>query len=81
MQRFVQELKDRRIWRVLVAYPGVAFVLLEAIEFFVSNYGLDQRSLTVGLILAIGLFPAAVVWNWRHGEEGQQAFSRTEVSS
>jgi len=81
MQRFVQELKDRRIWRVLVAYPSVAFVLLEAIEFFVSNYGLDERSLTVGLLLAIGLFPAAVVWNWRHGEEGQQAFSRTEVGS
>ena len=60
MQQFVQELKDRRIWRVLVAYPGVAFVLLEAIEFFVGNFGLDERSLTVGLILAIGLFPAAV---------------------
>ena len=81
MQRFVQELRDRRIWRVLVAYPSVAFVLLEAIAFFVENYGLDERSLTVGLILAIGLFPAAVVWNWRHGEKGQQAFSRTEVGS
>lgn len=66
---------------MLVAYPGVAFVLLEAVEFFISNYGLDERSLTVGLILAIGLFPAAVVWNWRHGEVGQQAISRSEVSS
>ena len=81
MQSFVQELKDRRIWRVLVAYPGVAFVLLEAIEFFVGNFGLDERSLTVGLIVAIGLFPAAVIWNWRHGEKGQQAFSRAEVGS
>lgn len=81
VQRFVQQLRDRRIWRVLVAYPSVAFVLLEAIEFFTSNYGLDTRALTVGLIIAIVLFPAAFIWNWLHGEEGRQEFTGYELSS
>ena len=81
MQRLAQQLKDRRIWRVLVAYPSVSFVLLEAIEFFISNYGLDARALTVGLIIALVLFPAAFIWNWFHGEEGRQELTRFEVSS
>ena len=81
MQSFVRQLKNRRIWRVLVAYPSVAFVMLEAIEFFTSNYGLDPRALTVGLIIAVVLFPAAFIWNWLHGEEGHQEFTGLEVGS
>ena len=79
MQRLSHELKERRIWRALVAYPGVAFVLLEAIEFFIDNYGIDGRLLTVGLIAAVGLFPVALIWNWRHGEKGRQDVSRSEI--
>mgnify|MGYP001555491824 FL=1 len=81
MQSFARQLKNRRIWRVLVAYPSVAFVLLEAIEFFITNYGLDVRALTVGLIIAVMLFPAAFIWNWLHGERGHQEFTRFEISS
>ena len=80
MTSLLTELKERRIWRVLVAYPSVTFVLLQAIEFFINNYGLDSRFLTATLLAAVTLLPVAFVWNWRHGEEGQQHVSRSEVS-
>lgn len=75
------ELKQRRIWRVLLAYPGVVFVLLQVIEFFINNYGLDHRFMTATIIASIIMLPAAVLWNWRHGEEGRQHFSGMELSS
>lgn len=81
MHRLLTQLKERRIWRVLIAYPSVVFVLLQAVEFFINNYELDARYLTASLVAAIVLFPAAVVWNWRHGEVGEQAFSGVEVGS
>ena len=81
MEELVEQFRERRIWRVLIAWPSVAFVLLQAIEFFINNYDLDTRFLTAGMIVAIGLFPAGIVWNWRHGEVGRQQFSRTEVST
>ena len=78
---FVEQFRERRIWRVLIAWPSVAFVLLQAIEFFINNYDLDTRFLTAGMIVATGLFPAGIVWNWRHGEAGRQQFSRAELSA
>jgi TolB-like protein len=80
MTSFVSQLRERNIWRVIVAYPSVSFVLLQAVEFAINNYGLDARLLTLTLVIAIVMFPAAVVWNWRHGEAGAQAFTRRELS-
>lgn len=59
----------------------MTFVLLEVVEFFVNNYGLDPRLLTVVIITAVVLLPAAVVWNWRHGEKGEQAVTRSEIAT
>jgi len=81
MHRLTTQLKERRIWRVLVAYPSVTFVLLQAVEFFINNYELDGRFLTASLIASVVLFPAAVVWNWRHGEEGHQQVSVGEIGT
>ncbi len=73
------ELKQRRIWRVIVGYPGVIFVLLQVVEFFINNYDLDHRFLTMCIIAAIVLLPAAILWNWRHGEKGDQRFTAAEL--
>ena len=81
MGAIIEQFRERRIWRVLIAWPSVVFVLLQAIEFFINNYDLDARFLTVGMIIAICLFPAGIVWNWRHGEAGKQSFSLAEVST
>lgn len=81
MNNLIDNLVERRIWRVLVAYPSVTFIWLQVVEFFINNYDLDPRWLTVSLIVAVLLFPAAVVWNWRHGEVGDQAFSGPEIGA
>ena len=65
----------------MIAYPSVVFVLLQVIEFFINNYDLDHRFLTAGIVAAIVLLPAAVLWNWRHGEQGEQRVTRSEISA
>jgi hypothetical protein len=79
MQHLITELKERRIWRVLVAYPSLVFVVLQVVEFFVNNYDLDARLLTATIVVSVVLLPAAFIWNWRHGEVGAQALSKGEV--
>ena len=81
MANLIAAFRERRIWRVLVAYPSVTFIWLQAVEFFINNYGFDGRWLTVSLIVAVVLFPAAVIWNWQHGEKGSQSFSKPEVGA
>jgi len=81
MSSFLDKVKERRIWRVLVAYPSVTFIWLQAVEFFINNYDLDARLLTASIIIAMALFPAALIWNWRHGEEGAQAITKSEIGA
>jgi TolB-like protein/Tfp pilus assembly protein PilF len=81
MQRLISSFKERRIWQVLIAYPSVTFIWLQVVEFFINNYDLDERFLTASIIAAILFFPAAVIWNWRHGEVGAQPFTRTEFAA
>ncbi len=81
MNRLLTALRERRIWRVLIAFPSVTFIWLQVLEFFINNYGLDQRYLTASLIAAVVLFPAAAIWNWRHGEEGTQEFVAPEIGA
>ena len=81
MANLIAAFRERHIWRVLVAYPSVTFIWLQAVEFFINNYGLDERFLTASLIAAITLFPAAAIWNWRHGESGAQPFSKSEIGT
>lgn len=80
MSLFV-EFKQRHIWKVVVAYPGLVFILLQVIEFFINNYHWDHRFLTAAIIASVGMLPAAVIWNWRHGEEGKQKFTAVELGS
>ncbi len=70
--------KKRQIWRSFVAYPAAAFVLLQAVDFFITNYGLNRKILTLSLIILIGGFIISVLWNWNHGEKGVQKFSNKE---
>ena len=81
MAGLLAQFRERRVWRVLIAWPSVAFVLLQAIEFFINNYDFDARFLTAGMIVAVGLFPAGILWNWRHGEAGKQSFTLIEVGT
>lgn len=81
MKNILQELKDRKIWRTLIAYPGVSFVLLQAVEFFINNYDLDARYLSATFIACIAFLPVALIWNWYHGETGHQNFRKAEIGA
>lgn len=71
-------IQKRQIWRSLVAYPAAAFVILQAVDFFISKYDLNPKTLTFSLILLIGGFIISILWNWNHGEKGIQKFSNKE---
>lgn len=78
MKNQLSNLKKRQIWRSFIAYPAAAFVLLQAVDFFIINYGLNPKFLTLSLIMLIGGFIISVLWNWNHGEKGIQKFSNQE---
>lgn len=81
MKEFLEQLKQRKIWRTLVAYPSVSFVLLQAAEFLINNYDLDPRYLTATFIACGAFLPAALIWNWNHGESGAQAIRKSEIGA
>lgn len=61
-----------------MAYPAAAFVILQAVDFFIINYGLNPKLLTTTLILLIGGFLISLIWNWNHGEKGDQIYNKKE---
>ncbi len=75
---FIDILKSRQIWKSFVAYPAASFIILQAVDFFISKYGLNPKMLTLSLILLIGGFVISVIWNWKHGEVGEQKFTNQE---
>jgi len=81
MKKILEELKERKIWRTLIAYPSVSFVLLQAVEFFSNNYDLDARYLSAAFIACAALLPVALIWNWYHGETGHQNFRKAEIGA
>ncbi len=81
MKNILEELKERKIWRTLIAYPSVSFVLLQAVEFFINNYDLDARYLSATFIACIAFLPVALIWNWYHGETGHQDFRKAEIGA
>jgi TolB-like protein len=81
MKNFLEELKQRKVWRVLIAYPGFSFVALQAVEFFINNYDLDARYLTACFIACAAFLPVALIWNWLHGEAGTQPFKKLEIGA
>ena len=78
MENPLTNIKKRQIWRSLVAYPAAAFVILQAVDFFITKYDLNPKTLTLSLILLIGGFIISILWNWNHGEKGIQKFSNSE---
>ena len=77
----LEKLKKRRIWKTFVAYPAASFVILQAVDFFISKYGLNPKALTFTLVVLGGGFIIALIWNWFHGEEGHQNYIRKETVS
>ena len=75
-----ERLRDRHIFRTAFIYLGAAWASMEAIGFFVDNYGWSRKVLDVAVLLIVLGFPAALIIAWYHGEQGKQQLQRTEAS-
>jgi len=64
LSQFWQELKRRKVFRVVAMYAATAFLILEAGDIILPRIGLPDWSVTVLIIvLAVG-FPVTAVISW-----------------
>lgn len=64
LSKFIEELRNRRVFRVATVYLGTSFVLLEAADIIMPRLGLPDWSVTLIMVLmAIGL-PIAIGLAW-----------------
>ena len=75
-----ERLREKHIFRTAFIYLGGAWAAMEAIGFFVDNYGWSRTVLDVAVLLIILGFPAALIIAWYHGEAGKQQVQKTEAS-
>ncbi len=61
---FLQELKRRKVFRVIAMYAGTAFVIMEAADIILPRLGLPDWTVTFLIILLIAGFPIAIVLSW-----------------
>jgi adenylate cyclase len=64
LERFLTDLRQRKIGQTVVVYLGSAWVVLEAFGFFAQRYGWDQRLFDAFLILLLFGLPATVLVRW-----------------
>lgn len=64
MQRFLAELKQRKVYRVAMVYAGVAWLLLQLADVVFPPLGLPDWSITLVLVIAAIGFPVAIILAW-----------------
>lgn len=62
--RFWQELKRRKVFRVLAMYAATAFIILEASDIMLPRLGLPDWTVTLVIILVIIGVPVTAVVSW-----------------
>lgn len=80
MTGLFRKLHEKHVFRTALLYLGGAWAGMEAIGFFVDNYGWSRTVLDVAVLLLVLGFPAALIIVWYHGERGRQVVPRTEAS-
>jgi TolB-like protein len=63
-QRFLAELKRRRVFRVMAVYGAVAFVILQVADIALPGLGLPEWTITLILALTVLGFPIAIILAW-----------------
>lgn len=77
--QFFQELKDRRLFRIVLSAVAGGWVLLEAVGSFTERGILPEVSYRVGLVWFAAAIIAAAVIGWHHGEKGRQKATIGEI--
>jgi TolB-like protein/predicted Zn-dependent protease len=64
ISQFWQELKRRKVTRVITVYAATAFIIMEASEIMLPRLGLPDWTVTFLIILLIAGFPIAIILSW-----------------
>ena len=65
LSQFWQELKRRKVIKVIAMYAATAFIIMEAGEIMLPRLGLPDWTVTFIIILLIVGFPIAIILSWR----------------
>lgn len=75
----LEEIKDRKIIRWIIAYAAAAWALLQVVQFLAGVYTWPPAILRLlPVLLAAGLL-ATIVLAWFHGEKGEQRATTLEI--
>ncbi|MCF7808144.1 MAG: tetratricopeptide repeat protein [Candidatus Marinimicrobia bacterium] len=76
---FIQELRNRRVFRVTAVYLGAGFALLEAADIVVATYDLPSMVVRTFMILLLIGFPLAIglAWSFQFTPEGLRRSPRS----
>lgn len=76
---FFEELKQRRMFRILASYVAAGWVVVSVVDQFVDRDVLPEGAYPVTLAWYLTGIAAALVVGWYHGEKGRQRVSRVEL--
>jgi TolB-like protein len=62
--QFWEELKRRKVIKVIAMYAATAFIIIEAADIMFSRLGLPDRTVTFIIILLIIGFPVTIILSW-----------------
>jgi TolB-like protein len=64
LQRFLEELRDRKVYRVATAYAAFAFIVVQVADLVLPAFDSSGSAYRIVVILALLGFPVAVVLAW-----------------
>jgi TolB-like protein/Tfp pilus assembly protein PilF len=64
LSQFWQELKRRKVIKVIAMYAATAFIIMEAADIMLPRLGLPDWTVTLIIILLIVGFPIALILSW-----------------
>ena len=64
ISQFWNELKRRKVFRVVAMYAATAFIILEVVDIVLPRLGLPDWTVTFVIILLIIGFPITVILSW-----------------
>ncbi|MFO7933203.1 MAG: hypothetical protein R6U78_03885 [Bacteroidales bacterium] len=64
ISQFWQELKRRKVIKVVAAYAATAYIILEASDIVLPRLGLPDWTVTFLIVLIIVGFPITVILSW-----------------
>ena len=77
---FFQELKRRKVVRVLSVYAAAAFVILELMSIVIEPLGLPNWTLPMVIVLLVAGFIIAVIFSWIYDRVPEGGWKKTAPS-